>query len=139
MASIEAPWGTDARIRLEFPDAWRVDREAVVEPDLSGAVGDYPSALGRALDEPEGAPRLEEMVRPGSKVALVVDDPSRWTPVREALPIVLRRLHGAGVAEGDVTISVGVGRHHAVDDAAMRRRLGDDAAASAGGSPRAGG
>jgi hypothetical protein len=59
----------------------------------------------------------------------VVDDPSRWTPVREALPIVLRRLHGAGVAEGDVTISVGVGRHHAVDDAAMRRRLGDDAAA----------
>ena len=26
---------------------------------------------------------------PGAKVAIVVDDPSRWTPVREALPIVL--------------------------------------------------
>ena len=59
----------------------------------------------------------------------MVDDPSRWTPVREALPIVLRRLHAAGVRREDVTISVGVGRHHAVDAEAMRRRLGDSVAA----------
>ena len=55
-------------------------------------------------------------------MAIVVDDPSRWTPVRDALPIVLRRLHAAGVRVEDVTISVGVGRHHA------RRRRGDEAA-----------
>ena len=66
---------------------------------------------------------------PGARVAIVVDDPSRWTPVREALPIVLRRLHAAGVGREDVTISVGVGRHHAVDAEAMRRRLGDSIAA----------
>ena len=62
------------------------------------------------------------------KVAIVVDDPSRWTPVRDALPIVLRRLHDRGVRGEDVSISVGVGRHHAVDDAAMRRRVGDEVA-----------
>ena len=45
----------------------------------------------------------------------MVDDPSRWTPVREALPIVLQRLHAAGIGQEDITISVGVGRHHAVD------------------------
>ena len=67
---------------------------------------------------------------PGSTVAIVVDDPSRWTPVREALPIVLKRLHAAGVRPRDVTISVGVGRHHAVDEAAMRRRVGDAVAAA---------
>jgi hypothetical protein len=55
----------------------------------------------------------------------VVDDPSRWTPVREALPILLRRLHEAGVRPDDVTVSVGVGRHHAVGVEAMRRRVGD--------------
>ena len=32
---------------------------------------------------------------------------------------------GAGVRDGDITLSVGVGRHHAVDDASMRRRVGD--------------
>ncbi len=65
------------------------------------------------------------MVGPGKRVAIVVDDPSRWTPVREALPILLERLQGAGVAEEDVSVSVGVGRHHAVDDEAMRKRVGD--------------
>ena len=127
---IEAPWGPGGRLSLEFPDAWRVGDEAVVEPDMAGAVGDYPAALERALDAPREIRRLEEMVRDGSRVALIVDDPSRWTPVREALPSVLKRLHNAGVAVDKVTISVGVGRHRAVDDAAMRRRLGDDVAAT---------
>jgi hypothetical protein len=130
MGSIEAPWGSGsgAALPLGFPDDWRVGRGSVVEPDLAGAVDDYPTALGRALDAPLDAPRLGDLARAGSRVALVVDDPSRWTPVREALPIVLRRLHEAGVADRDVTISVGVGRHHAVDAEAMRRRLGEDAA-----------
>ncbi len=55
----------------------------------------------------------------------MVDDPSRWTPVREALPIVLGRLRDAGVRPSDVSISVGVGRHHAVDADEMRSRVGD--------------
>ncbi|WP_165247157.1 lactate racemase domain-containing protein [Paludisphaera soli] len=128
--TIEAPWGGDGTLALALPPGWNVGREHVVEPDLSDAAADYPAALAGALDAPLDAPRLEDRVGPGSKVAIVVDDPSRWTPVREALPIVLARLHGAGVAAGDVTISVGVGRHHAVDDAAMRERLGDGPAAS---------
>ena len=38
---------------------------------------------------------------------------------------MLGRLHDAGVRPSDVTFSVGVGRHHAVDAVAMRQRLGD--------------
>ena len=76
-----------------------------------------------------GSARLEELVARGSTVAIVVDDPSRWTPVREALPTVLKRLHGAGVRPEDVTISVGVGRHAPVDTDAMRRRVGEEIAA----------
>ena len=83
---------------------------------------DYESALAKRIDSPVGAPRLEEQVGPGSTVAIVVDDPSRWTPVREALPVVLKRLHAAGVCSEDITISVGVGRHAPVDSEAMRQR-----------------
>ena len=75
------------------------------------------------------ARRLEELVAPGSSVAIVVDDPSRWTPVREALPIILKRLHKAGVRGEDVTISVGVGRHTTVNADAMQRRVGEEIAA----------
>src|SRR5262249_60717213 len=75
------------------------------------------------------ASRLEHEGAAGTRVALVVDDPSRWTPVPEALPRVLARLHAAGVAAADVTISVGVGRHHALGPEAMRRRVGERVAA----------
>jgi hypothetical protein len=97
---------------------------AIIEPDLASPLSDYLRALEQALDSPLGAERLESLVGPGSKVAIVVDDPSRWTPVREALPRVLDRVLRAGVRRDDVTISVGVGRHHAVDSAAMERRVG---------------
>jgi hypothetical protein len=45
------------------------------------------------------------------------------------LPLVLNRLHGAGVRVEDVTIAVGVGRHRALDVRAMRRRVGESIAA----------
>jgi lactate racemase len=129
--SIAVPWGPDGSLELTFPPAGTfADDIEVVLPDLSGPLADYPSALEQALDSPEGSARLEDLVAPGASVAIVVDDPSRWTPVSEALPIILRRLHEAGVRLEDVTISVGVGRHHAVDDESMRRRLGDSVAAS---------
>ncbi len=117
------PWGESDRLTLALPTDWPPDE--VAWPDLDGAIDDYPIALNRALDLPEGCPRLEEQAGPGTTVAIVVDDPSRWTPVREALPVILQRLHGAGVRPEDITISAGVGRHIAVSDAAMRRRVGD--------------
>jgi hypothetical protein len=125
------PWGPDGSLELRWPAAGPLADAAieVVSPDLGGPVADYPAALEAALGSPVDAPRLEDQVGPGRSVAIVVDDPSRWTPVREALPMVLARLHAAGVRAEDVTISVGVGRHHAVDAVAMRRRVGEAVAA----------
>ena len=122
--AIPIPWGdSGGTLDLGWPGDWPAPE--VVRPDLSDALDDYPAALAEALDAPLGMARLEEGLGPGSTVAVVVDDPSRWTPVREALPVVLRRLHDAGVRESDISISAGVGRHHAVDAQAMRKRVGD--------------
>ncbi|HEX8203989.1 MAG TPA: lactate racemase domain-containing protein, partial [Isosphaeraceae bacterium] len=127
-APIAIPWDDRRPLTLELPPTWPA--ADVVWPDLDGDLDDYPAALGRALDEPEGGLRLDGLARPGTTVAIVVDDPSRWTPVREALPILLGRLHAAGIRARDVSISVGVGRHLAVDAEAMRLRVGADVAAS---------
>lgn len=118
------PWGPEGRLTIALPSDWP-DPEVAV-PDLSAPFADYPEALNHALDHPEGnGPTLGALVRKGTKVAIVVDDPSRWTPVREALPIVLKRIHDAGVEVADVSISVGVGRHLPVDDPSMRLRVGN--------------
>ena len=121
-SAIAVPWGPDGTLDLRWPAAGPLAGAAVevVGPDLSGPVADYPAALEAALDAPVGRAAARGPGRAGPTVAIVVDDPSRWTPVREALPIVLGRLHAAGVRPEDVTISVGVGRHHAVDAEAMR-------------------
>lgn len=124
---VPIPWGdSGGSLAIEWPADW--PGPEVVRPDLSGALDDYPAALAEAFDHPLGAARVEESVGPGSTVAIVVDDPSRWTPVREALPVLLGRLHAAGVRRPDVSISVGVGRHHAVDADSMRKRVGDGVA-----------
>ena len=129
--SISVPWGPTGFLELEFSNFPLLSEAdvGVVWPDLSDPLVEYSRALEQALDSPVGTAKLEQLVGTGAKVAIVVDDPSRWTPVREALPLVLQRLRAAGVDREDITISVGVGRHHAVDAGAMRQRLGDSIAA----------
>jgi len=122
-SDLAIPWGERDQLALEWPGSWAAPE--VIRPDLDGVIDHYNAALVRALDEPVGSPRVESGLGEGAKVAVVADDPSRWTPVREALPLLLARLHAAGVRVEDVSVSVGVGRHHAVDDTAMRRRVGD--------------
>lgn len=124
------PWGPSEELGLRLPPAIKAGEAETFLPDLAGALEDYPAALARALAAPLETQALASLARPGSRVAIVVDDPSRWTPVAEALPIVLRRLLDAGVHREDVTVSVGVGRHHEVDNASMRRRVGDEVAAA---------
>ena len=127
-ASILFPWGNRGEsLAVSPPEAW--PGAEVFWPDLSEASDDKTPTLSGALDSPLGSPRLETLVKAGAKVAIVVDDPSRWTPVREALPTILGRLHASGVRVEDVCIVAGVGRHHAVDHEAMRGRVGDDVAA----------
>ncbi|WP_152052721.1 lactate racemase domain-containing protein [Tautonia marina] len=128
-SAVAIPWGDEPPLELKLPDSW--PEPEVIQPVLGGSIADYQAALTTALDAPMGGmDPIEALVGPGSTVAIVVDDPSRWTPVREALPIVLDRLRASGVSESDISISAGVGRHHAVDAEAMRRRVGDEVAAS---------
>ncbi len=126
------PWGPAGALPLALPSHGPLaqGRVEVVWPDLSAPISDYPSALNQAMTAPLGMGPLESLTRSGSRVAIIVDDPSRWTPVQEALEILLPRLHKAGVRPEDLTIVMGVGRHHAVDQAGMNRRLGPEIAAS---------
>lgn len=123
---IAAPWGPAGTLEVAFPTVGPLARAHidVVWPDLSLLVGEYRAALSQALESPLVMAPLEQFVRPGSRIAIVVDDPSRWTPVQEALELVLPSLHAAGVSRDVVSIVMGVGRHHAVDSAGMKKRLG---------------
>ncbi len=121
------PWG-ESTLDLSPPANSRFEIRRF-DPDTSGAIADwseYTRKLNDSLDFPLGQAKLETRVGPGTKVAIVVDDPSRWTPTRQTLPLLLSRLRMAGVEPGDICISFGVGRHAAVTREDMIKRLGPE-------------
>ena len=70
-------------------------------------LADERAALGEALASPLGMPRIEELVRPSSRVVIAFDDltvPSQGPIRRLAIEAVLEELSAAGVAEEQVTL-----------------------------------
>ncbi len=121
------PWG-DSVLDLSPAASFRFESSRF-DPDTSDAIADwstYAEKLHESLDFPLSQAKLETRIGPGTKVAIVVDDPSRWTPTGKAVPIVLERLRAAGVERRDISISFGVGRHAAVSHEDKIKRLGPE-------------
>ena len=92
-----------------------------VPHELEGA-----AEVERALNEPIGTPRLEELARGKHKVAVVTSDMTRPMPSAVALPPVLSRLHAAGVRDEEITIVIAVGSHRPMTGEEMDALLGSD-------------
>ena len=80
-------------------------------PVHAETIPDQAALLKAALDQPIGAPRLEDSVKPGMKIVVIVDDVTRPTPKKYILPEVLRRLSSAGISKSQVKIVIGLGTH----------------------------
>ena len=89
------------------------------------AVPAPPAALVReALDHPVGTPRLEKIVRPGEKVAIVTSDITRYTGSEHYLPVLVERLNALGVTDHDIEIVIALGIHRPQTEAEHRKILG---------------
>jgi nickel-dependent lactate racemase len=99
-----------------------IDEYAPAEFTSSDKVGR--DLIEQALAAPIGSPTLESAVRPRDRVVIVVDDLSRTTPVREILPLVLKRLHEAGTIKENIEILIALGTHRPMSEQEMAERLG---------------
>jgi nickel-dependent lactate racemase len=85
-----------------------------------------PSAeILRALTHPLDTPPLSDIVRPGEKVVVLVDDHTRATPVAQILPLALAELRAGGIRDKDVTILITHGTHRPSTEEEVRCKLGD--------------
>ena len=82
-------------------------------------------AVRYALENPIGAPKLETLVKPGMKIAIVTSDISRPLPSYDMLPPVLESLQKAGIPTEDITVVFALGSHRNHTEAEMRRLVGD--------------
>jgi lactate racemase len=118
---LQLPWGA-ATIDLSLPEDWNL--LGVMEPCAPPEIPDPVTEALRALQEPIGCPRLGDMARAGMKIALVVDDGSRPTPVARLLPSVLAELQRGGASLDQVTVVPALGLHRPMSVEELRQRLG---------------
>ena len=97
-----------------------------IEPKEKPGVPDVGAEILRALNSPIGNKPLNEIVKGGSRVAIVVDDVTRPAPSKLMIPPLLERLSQLGVKEEDITVIFGCGTHRAVKPEEAKELLGED-------------
>ena len=122
---VSLPYGARRTVSFEIPKE-RFD--GMLAPAPSVPAPDPAAAVAEAIDHPIGTPPLSGIVRAGMRVAVICDDISRPTPVSTILPILLARLHAAGVRREDVTIIMALGSHRYMMPEEIRTRVGAEVA-----------
>jgi nickel-dependent lactate racemase len=97
-----------------------------IDPKERASVPDGKAEVARALREPIGSKSLGEIVKPESRVAIVVDDATRPSPSHLIIPPLLDELTTAGAKNENVTIIFGCGTHRAVKREETVLLLGED-------------
>jgi len=112
-------------IELDLPEENVV---AVLKPNILSYEADFSEVkeLERSLIEPIGSLGIEKIVRPGETVAIITSDITRPVPSYKILPVLLKRLYGAGIRKEDVTIVFALGSHRPHTEKEMRTMVGDE-------------
>ncbi|MDR2071333.1 MAG: nickel-dependent lactate racemase, partial [Treponema sp.] len=130
---IELPY-LNKTFPLEFPDEYLL---SVAEPNEFKARGTPKEMLAEALAHPYGpggrineTPErngqcLEEFLRGGKRVLIIVNDATRPTPTAAILEGLLPALEQAGIGGGNLTILVAAGAHRPPTGNEFRQILGD--------------
>ncbi|MBL8232350.1 MAG: nickel-dependent lactate racemase [Bryobacterales bacterium] len=93
-------------------------RDVAPEPDEAAAIRD-------AIRNPIGCAPLTDIVKPGERVALIVNDITRLTRSELMLPPLVECLNTAGIPDHDILIVFALGIHRPQTPEERRRILGD--------------
>jgi len=89
-------------------------------------VRDESGAVAEALENPIGAAPLREVVRPGERVAIVVNDITRLTRTDLMLPPIFDSLNQAGIPDRDIFIVFALGIHRQQTQKERRQIIGGE-------------
>lgn len=107
---------------VDLPPQW--EPKQTIFKEASSVDTSAPELMMRALAKPIKSPRLEELLNSESRVAIVVDDITRPTPIRDLLPRVLELIGERGVSRANVDIVIGTGTHRPLTDKELEERVG---------------
>lgn len=105
--------------------------EADLQADLilarePAGAADESEVLREALRHPIGSPPLEAIVRPGEKVAVIVNDITRMARTDFMLPPIVEALNRGGVPDADILVVFALGTHRKQTPEEQRRIVGNE-------------
>ncbi len=116
----DLPFGGDT-LSVTIPDPLLGE---VVSPKHIETPTDPQCLIQDALANPIGSPPLDELVKPGQSVAIIVDDFTRETPVHLMLPPVLEQICSVGVSRDDIQVVIALGTHRPMSETEILAKLG---------------
>lgn len=119
---IQLPWGSGT-LDVDLPDSWNVIFPArQLEKRVESR--DELSLVRDSLQRPIGAQSLSQRRLAGKKVAVIVDDNTRPTPVDKFFHLVLDELERAGVVLKETTVITALGIHTPMNEREMADKIG---------------
>ena len=98
----------------------------VIEKSVPDVAESEEDVIEKALARPIGSPRIEQIVKPGQTVAIVVSDVTRaWQRMSVYLPVLVKHLNDAGIADKDIRLVCALGYHRPLSHAEHVRILGE--------------
>lgn len=97
--------GVDSGISLPFPETWHVETVSNSFPAMSD--GD----IIKSIQNPIGSPSLYELAGKATRVAIILEDHTRFTPLETAVDFTLSELERAGIRSGNI-LMIGASATH---------------------------
>ncbi len=107
MTEIKLPYGREAKT-LHMPPEVAVD---FLTPEKAPPIDNVTEALLSACKSPVGGPTLEEMVRAGGNVVILVSDLTRSKGAEVVLPLCIEHLKDLGIDPISIKILIARGTH----------------------------
>lgn len=108
---------------VEIPDTNVI---GVLEPNVVEISEKGAEVVRRALQNPQGTPRLSQIVKPGEKIVIIASDITRPAPSYKIIPPILEELWAAGVNPNDVTVVFALGSHRKHTPEEMKKLVGEE-------------
>lgn len=120
MTQIKLPYGNGV-LPINIPEPFLGE---VVSPHCVMAASDPEEVIQTALAKPIGTPPLEQLVKKGQRVSVIIDDITRESPTCLMLPPLLERLLAAGVSRDDISIVIALGTHRPLTETEIIKKTG---------------
>lgn len=119
---INLPYGKQM-VSMEVPDRNFI---GMIDPPKAYPVEDPAAEILYAIEHPFGGLTLEEIISPDKRIALIVDDGSRPTPVRTILSVLIPKLLSCHARKENIKIIMALGSHRYMTEEEMRERVGEE-------------